>query len=73
MHMKNAILRMAAGAIILFLLMGLAYPALRGQRILDVPWLILSAVGSVLVALIADPLTQRRKRRKASKTKSSSE
>jgi hypothetical protein len=71
MHMKNTILRMATGASILFLLMGLAYPALRGQRILDVPWLILSAIGSVLVAVIADPLTQRRKRRTASKNKHS--
>ena len=71
MRLKKTILRMSVGAITLFLLMGVAYPALRGERILDVPWLVLSAVGSVLAALIADPLTQRRKRRTASKNKHS--
>lgn len=66
MHQKRTILRMSVAAFTLFLLMGIAYPALRGQTILDIPWLILSAIGSVLAALIADPLTQRRKRKKAS-------
>ena len=73
MRLKKTILRMSVGAITLFLLMGVAYPALRGQRILDVPWFILSAIGAVLVAVIADPLTQRRKRRTASKNKHSGE
>ena len=60
--MKEALVSIGGGAVLLFAVGAFALPAMLGER-LDSTWIAICAIVSIPAAIIADLLTQRRKRR----------
>lgn len=61
--MKKKLVRIAVAALGLFLLMAFAFPAVMGESV-DTAWVIISAVASLVTAVIADYLTTKRENRR---------
>lgn len=60
---KRKWVRIAVGALVVFLLMAFAWPAVKGERV-DTAWVIISAITAPIAAVIADYLTEKQKERK---------
>ncbi|MFC2078864.1 hypothetical protein ACFLSZ_02680 [Candidatus Bipolaricaulota bacterium] len=65
--MRQRIIGIMLGGIILFAAMAFVYPAICGQDLIDVPWIIISAIAAAIAAPIADFLTRRRRRKRQNK------
>ncbi|MBN1859135.1 hypothetical protein JW848_08025 [Candidatus Bipolaricaulota bacterium] len=66
MARKRRIVGIVVAAIVFFAFMAILYPLIRGQPVLDVPWLVISAITAVIFAPLGDFLSRRRRQKRSS-------
>jgi len=61
--MRKRLLGTILGGVVLFAFMAIVYPAISGQPIWNIAWIIISAITATIAAPVAAFLTERRRRR----------